>query len=214
MKYIKYTQVDAITHIPVTEEPAVNGPASPVISGLVFGFALESQYPTATPTFYGTCDVNADTSVPGVILVIDQDTYENEYNAEIARRVTKARAKKLDDTAAKRWTVESGGVTVTQMGDLILPAPVTIQTAKDDQDRINSVLTNMERYSLPSVQFKGANNSWVTLTYENLKYIGKLVVDHVQACFNAEAQHASNLMKLTTVEEVEAYDVNAGWPAN
>jgi len=73
--FISFTYVDAITGIPVTEEPALNGPAMP--EGCVFGFALESLYPTERPKFYGT--TARSTLVPGVT-----EISEAEYNAAIA----------------------------------------------------------------------------------------------------------------------------------
>ena len=64
--HIKYTQVDAQTRIPVTECPAFNGPDSPAVEGLEFGFALESQYPTPYPVFFGTCPDGTNIDIPGV----------------------------------------------------------------------------------------------------------------------------------------------------
>ncbi|WP_199905506.1 tail fiber assembly protein [Microvirgula aerodenitrificans] len=81
MKYIRYTAVDYITRIPVTKAPARNGPDHPAISGLQFRFALESQYPTNVPMFYGTCDDDADTDIPGVLGVL---TAEEHASAEVA----------------------------------------------------------------------------------------------------------------------------------
>ena len=67
MKYIKFTYVDAVTGIAVTEAPAENGPKFPAIDGLEFAWARESRYPTGAPEFFGTCPDDADISVPGVL---------------------------------------------------------------------------------------------------------------------------------------------------
>lgn len=67
MRYIKFTYVDAVTVAPVSEAPALNGPVFPAVAGLEFGWARESQYPTAVPEFFGTCPVDSDIAVPGVL---------------------------------------------------------------------------------------------------------------------------------------------------
>ena len=89
MKYLSWTYVDAKTGIPCLIAPTRNGPANPAVAGLAFGFALESRYPTAYPVFYGTCADDADTSLPGVLEVIDQAGNE----AALAGEMTARRAK-------------------------------------------------------------------------------------------------------------------------
>ncbi len=43
---------------------------TPAIEGLVFEFALESEYPTSSPEFYGTCPANS--------IVVDAETITEE----------------------------------------------------------------------------------------------------------------------------------------
>lgn len=82
MRYITFTNVDVQTGIPVTIEPARNGPTLP--AGCGFGFALESQYPTAAPTFYGQTDGPLDT--PGILSVITKAQYDAAEAAEMEAR--------------------------------------------------------------------------------------------------------------------------------
>ena len=89
MKYLSWTYVDAKTGIPCLIAPTRNGPANPAVAGLAFGFALESRYPTAYPVFYGTCADDADTSLPGVLEVLDQAGYEQAKAAEMTARRAK-----------------------------------------------------------------------------------------------------------------------------
>ena len=86
MKYISFTYVDAKTGVPCLIAPTRNGPANPPVAGLLFGFALESRYPTSHPLFYGTCDDAADTAIPGVLAVIDQTEYDQALAAELNAR--------------------------------------------------------------------------------------------------------------------------------
>lgn len=89
MKYLSWTYVDAKTGIPCLIAPTRNGPANPAVTGLAFGFALESRYPTAYPVFYGTCDDDAETDIPGVLAVIDQSGYDQALAGEMTARRSK-----------------------------------------------------------------------------------------------------------------------------
>lgn len=86
MQYIKFTYVDAITRVPVTVLPAVNGPARPAVPGLEFVWARESAYPTDVPEFFGTCPDDSDTDVPGVLGVFGQADWEQMRADEMRAR--------------------------------------------------------------------------------------------------------------------------------
>lgn len=103
----------------------------------------------------------------------------------------------------RRWQVETGGITLAD-GTRIL-------TATDDQARIDTALSNMERYAIKSVDFKSAAG-FVTLSYDQLKAIGAAVVAHVQGCFSAEMKHHAAIDALTDVLAIAGYDCSAGWP--
>lgn len=107
--FLKYTYTDSVTGVPVTIEPASSGPARPRINGLVFGFALESQYPTLAPTFYGTAPDDTDTSVPGILAVLTEaelleaQTKEMEARKGILlKHMTAAVQHHMDSVAAER----------------------------------------------------------------------------------------------------------------
>lgn len=104
MRYLKYTYVDAVTGVSITDAPARNGPAAPAIPGLAFGFALESLYPTSTPVLYGTCPAGAPLDVPGVICELTEAQYTSARDAETINRLDKARAAA---TAANNSAYES-----------------------------------------------------------------------------------------------------------
>ena len=85
MKYICVTEVDAVTKIPCTIEPQRTGPSMPVVNGLIHVWQDSSTWPIElapdgtylrAPKYYGTCDDDADITIPGVLQVLT----ENEYN--------------------------------------------------------------------------------------------------------------------------------------
>lgn len=83
MKYVKYTHVDSVTGIPCTVEPMLNGPMMP--QGIDFVFALESEYPTYVPTFYGTTNLM---ELPDYVTELTQEEFERDYASEIHARQT------------------------------------------------------------------------------------------------------------------------------
>lgn len=197
MKYIVFTYVDAVTGIPVTQAPAKSGPVFPQLPGLQFVRAQESRYPTLTPRFFGTVDDEADTSAPGVL----EDMTAQSWAAAIAEEL-KAHA------TALRWRVMTGGMT--------LPGGMAVGTAIDDQNRITSVVANAALAGLADqdeVDFKSASG-WVRISIAQVKQIAGAIGQFVQACYTAERTHHEAIDLLTTPQELHAYDVNAGWPAN
>ena len=80
--YICVTHVDARTGIPCSIAPMSHGPAFPKVKGLVIDFGNQTQWPTNEPLFFGTCDDDADISVPGVVKPITKDEYQLEQQKE------------------------------------------------------------------------------------------------------------------------------------
>ena len=74
--YICVTYVDSITGLPADVAPMSNGPAFPDLKGFQYEWANEAEWPTDKPLFFGTCDADADTSINGVVEVLDQEKYE------------------------------------------------------------------------------------------------------------------------------------------
>lgn len=102
MQYLKFTHIDAITGVPVTEQPARNGPVLPAVVGLVFEWARESQYPTPTPHFFGTCPDDSSIDVPGVLAEYTQYDYGNMQADEMATRPTHDKSLKEKIAALER----------------------------------------------------------------------------------------------------------------
>lgn len=111
MRYLKYTYVDAVTGVPVTQEPARNGPVPPGVAGLEFTFALESSYPTLTPTLFGVCPDGAITDLPGVLAELSETEYQAALDGELEARHGIA-MKKIDAERDRRISAgfEFGGV--------------------------------------------------------------------------------------------------------
>lgn len=113
------------------------------------------------------------------------------------------RADLMAAVSAKRWAVETGGLT--------LPGGATVGTTIDDQNRITSVIANAQLAGVASVDFK-AQYGWVTLSLTQMQGIAAAIALHVQACFSAERAHHEAIAAASDAD-LYGYDINAGWPA-
>lgn len=102
----------------------------------------------------------------------------------------------------KRWAVESGG--------LSFPNGVRVKTAKDDQDRMLSVIINAERNGIEEIDFK-ADSGWTKISIFALKQLAKELTYFVQHCFTMEKYHHGYVDSLTTAAEICSYDFSTGW---
>lgn len=104
--------------------------------------------------------------------------------------------------AARRWAVESGGITVAGM---------RVSTAIEDQNRITSVIANAGAAGVQAVDFKAASG-WVSLTLAELSAVAAAIARHVQRCYSAERMHSEAIAALPTLAAAQAYDLSTGWP--
>ena len=90
--YICVTYVDSVTGLTADVAPMSNGPAYPNVKGLEIVFWNQTQWPTDKPLFYGTCDLDADTSIPGVVKVLTKEEFDRARQAENDIKATQVRS--------------------------------------------------------------------------------------------------------------------------
>lgn len=129
-------------------------------------------------------------------------TWLVENKEETAEYLLQLKQVIKDKITAKRWEVESGG--------LSFPNGVFVKTAKEDQDRILSVIINAERNGINEIDFK-ADSGWIKVTLFALKQLGKELTYFVQHCFGAEKYHHGFVDSLTTASEICSYNFSTGW---
>lgn len=102
--------------------------------------------------------------------------------------------------AAKRFEVETGGITVSGQ---------TIDTSRESQSMITGAYAYSQAHPEETIRFKAASG-WVTLDAATMAAIATAVGAHVQACFAAEAIVAAAIEDgtITTAAEIDAAD----WP--
>lgn len=109
----------------------------------------------------------------------------------------------LAEIAAKRWEVETGGITV---------AASQIKTDRASQSQLNIAYTSLKSGLIADTRWKDADGLFTNVTLAELEPIAKAVATHVRACFAAEESHNDAITLLKTQAELDAYDINAGWP--
>ena len=93
--HICVTHVDAATRIPCTVAPMSTGPSFPKVKGLHIDFGNQTQWPTYTPLFYGTCDDDADLTVPGVIKALTPEEYAHAQFMENDTKAAQVRERRM-----------------------------------------------------------------------------------------------------------------------
>ena len=91
---------------------------------------------------------------------------------------------------------------------------VQVGTTIDDQNRITSVVANAALAGLTDadeVDFK-TSSGWVRITIGQVKAMAGAIGQFVQACYTAERAHHEAIDLLATPEQINAYNVNTGWP--
>lgn len=109
------------------------------------------------------------------------------------------------EIAAKRWEVETGGITV---------AGVPIKTDRESQSQLISASTSLKSGLIADTPWKAADGSFTLVTQDDLEPVVKAVAVHVRSCFDAERSHIDAINVLQTQADLDAYDIHTGWPPN
>ena len=122
--------------------------------------------------------------------------YDNTPIYRPPRPLNELKADAQSRLASRRWQAETGGMTFNG-------APVATD------DRSKALIYGARGRT---VKFKTASGQFVPLSASETEALADAVADHVQACFDHEAVLLDAINAAETVEELEAVDINAGWP--
>jgi len=154
------------------------------------------------------CEINHPTLgwIPFTASPDDPEAFGKDVYATIvaAGGIAPYEAPAVDLTAyaaAKRFEVETGGVTVNG---------ATVDTSRESQAMITGAYTYSQAHPDETINFKAASG-WVTLDAATLAAIATAVGSHVQSCFAAEASVAAEIAAgtITTTAEIDAFFTSA-----
>ena len=111
--FIRFTYVDVVTKVPMSESPCIHGTSIPDISGIKSDFGNESQWPSRdAPIFYGTCDddVDADSFKEFGCFQVTEEEYVTAKKEEFSRRrkISISRTKKKIQSRLEDFAVSGG----------------------------------------------------------------------------------------------------------
>lgn len=120
---------------------------------------------------------------------------------EIFRSLTKTKL------AAKRWQIETGGANID--GN-------EFATDRESQTKYTAVAVAISQADPMtwSINWKTNSGMFVSLNAQQMMGIINCVLNHVQNSFNKEYEIQQAIDSCTTVEEILAIDLDAGWPSN
>ena len=204
--FLKYTYVDSITGVSIVDQPATNGPAVPDVQGLVFDFALESEYPSATPTFFGKADDDADATVGGILAELSEEEYEEARKKEMDRRAEIAAQTVLNNIVMSRKHFEQAGFVWKGVFIDTTEASYTKilggRAAAKDELRTDGDIWKCGDPETGEVIYRATSN-------EEMIEIGDLAFKMVQDCFNRESALVA-AVKDGSYTDAMLYE---GWPA-
>lgn len=101
--------------------------------------------------------------------------------------------------AARRYTAETAGITVFG---------VPVYTDRTTQNKLTGAALRASRDSSYTVDWKCSNNTFVSLTAEQIVSVADAVGDHVQACYSREA----DLLEAVADGSYTDPMLEEGWP--
>jgi len=181
--------------------------ALPRSYGGISGFNTLSDDALADYGFLPLIEVRPDYDpeterLTGPEVVIGADEVTHTYAVEpIAMAEIKAAA--LGRLAAHRYAQEIAGITV---------AGIPVRTDRESQALVTGAALSATLDPEYSVRWKSANGGWVTLDAPTILMLATEIRAHVQACFDAEADHAGIIAVLDDAQAVLDHDITIGWP--
>jgi hypothetical protein len=115
-----------------------------------------------------------------------------------------ARASKFSALASRRWQAETGGTTFNGL---------PLSTDAVSQTKYVGALVGAQIDPNATLKWKMADGSFVTLDAQTITAVAMAVRAHIQACFDREAELRTLVQAAASKAELEAIDINAGWPA-
>jgi hypothetical protein len=112
--------------------------------------------------------------------------------------------RKLEKLAELRWQKETSGTTFAGM---------PLATDAVSQTKYIGAVVGAQMDPQGTMKWKTGNGQFVTLDAAQIVNVAMAVRAHVQACFDREAELKTAIEATTTKEELDAIDINAGWPA-
>ena len=128
-------------------------------------------------------------------------TDEIATQLQSTQTLSAAKAAKIAQIASDRYDIETGGVAY---GDYV------ILSDRDSISRLKETVDEIAAETIASVNWKCADNQWLTIDASNVSAIKIAVLTHVLTCFNAEKTAQETINAMTDIDEINAYEFTIG----
>jgi hypothetical protein len=138
--------------------------------------------------------------------IIDSDGWRWDWTvrAETTAELDTAKAAQLADLADIRWTKEGSGTTI---------GGTPIATDRTTQAKLTAAYVKASTDSLYEIaNWKFGAGTFGTLDASTIIAAADAVELHVQACFSNEASLSASVLAASNISELNAIDLQAGWP--
>lgn len=100
-----------------------------------------------------------------------------------------------------------------EVGGILFNNSIPIRTDEKSQSKLQGAIAlfNLDP-NLASVEWEAVPGTFATLTKQNMVDIGVAVGAHIQACFSRSKALTLAVQACTTKAQVDAIDINSGWP--
>jgi hypothetical protein len=120
-----------------------------------------------------------------------------------APTLSERKEQRLAELATIRWDQEIGGIELGAM---------RVKTDPESAGKLTAAhVTATENPAYLIENWKVAPGVFVSLDAPTIIMAAGAVRDHVQSCFNREALLSAAILSATTIGELEAIDLTAGW---
>jgi hypothetical protein len=123
--------------------------------------------------------------------------------ATISANQAAYKLRRIADLAAIRYTHETAGISL---------AGSTIRTDRESQALVTGAWCRAQQHPDVLIDWKG-ESGWTQINAATVNALADAVGAHVQACFSRERALYGQITAATTVAEIAAIDLEAGWPA-
>lgn len=102
---------------------------------------------------------------------------------------------KQQEVALWRYEQETKGVAVNNK---------FFSTSRESQAALTAAFTSLKEGFISSVNWKTLDGTFVNLNLQNITTIAQAIVNHVQLCFDKEAEYLNLIKNAISIEEVES----------
>lgn len=193
-----YEPASGMTLVPLAIERR-GLPVDNAVLALAGIYPLDHAIPAYDATYYRTEPSGSPHPKPD-----SPNVYVQDFNV-VPRDIASVKDDMKNEASQKRYTVETSGIEFQGS---------RINTERSSQALINGAVVRGLIDQSAIIEWKTEDGGKLELTAEMAKAVGIAVSTHVETCFSRELALIAEIDACTTIEQLQAVDIDSGWPTN